>query len=449
MDDKIYFKRKMYNEMLDWKNKSYGKTALLIEGARRIGKSTIALEFAKNEYEEYILIDFNIAPLEIKNLFINERSDIDLILQKLQSFYGKILPVRKSLIIFDEVQFCPEARSLIKYLVADGRYDYLETGSLISIKKNVQNIIIPSEEKKINMYPLDFEEFLWALGDNATIPFLKQCYENKTKVDIAHKRIMKDFRTYVLVGGMPQAVLEYIKTKSFDKVDDRKRDILSLYHEDINKYGDNSKKIVRMYDNIPGQLSNGSKKYKLSSIDKSARNQNYENELEWLDEAKIIVLCNNVTDPSVSLALTKDESNYKCYQSDVGLLVTQAFINKPFVDNEIYKAILFDKLNVNEGMIMENYVAQTLKANGYELFYYSKNDNDVIENNMEVDFLIVQDKKINPIEVKSGDYKKHTSIDRFKNKYKKNVGTRYVLHTKDLKVEDDIVYLPLYMAMFL
>jgi hypothetical protein len=449
MDDKIYFKRKIYNKLLEWKKNSNGKTALLIEGARRIGKSTIAEEFAKNEYDQYILIDFNIAPDEIKNLFIHERSDIDLILQKLQSFYRKVLPIRNSLIIFDEVQFCPEARSLIKYLVADGRYDYLETGSLISIKKNVQNIIIPSEEKKLNMYPLDFEEFLWAIGDTTTIPFLRECYNNRTKVDIAHNRIMKDFRTYVLVGGMPQAIVEYIKTKSFDKVDDKKRDILSLYHDDINKHGDNSKKIIRIYDNIPGQLSNGSKKYKLASIDKTARNQNYENELTWLDEARIINLCNNVSDPSIGLNLTKDENSYKCYQSDVGLLVTQAFINKPFVDNEIYKAILFDKLNVNEGMIMENFVAQTLKTNGYELFYYSKNDNNVIENNMEIDFLIIQDKKLNPIEVKSGDYKKHTSIDRFKDKYKKSVGTRYVLHTKDLKIEGDVVYLPLYMTMFL
>ena len=449
MNNEIYFKRKIYNKLVEWKENSDGKTALLIEGARRIGKSTIAEQFALNEYDEYILIDFNIAPDEIKNLFIHERSDIDLILQKLQSYYGKVLPLRKSLIIFDEVQFCPEARSLIKYLVADGRYDYLETGSLISIKKNVQNIIIPSEEKKISMYPLDFEEFLWALGDTKTMPYLKQCFDNKTKVDIAHNRIMKDFRTYVLVGGMPQAILEYVKTKSFDKVDDKKRDILSLYHDDINKYGDNSKKLVMMYDNIPGQLSNGSKKYKLASIDKSARNQNYENELAWLDDAKIINLCNNVTDPSIGLGLTKDENSYKCYQSDVGLLVTQAFINKPFVDNEIYKAILFDKLNVNEGMIMENFVAQTLKTKGYELYYYFKNDNDVVENNMEIDFLIIQDKKLNPIEVKSGDYKKHTSIDRFKQKYNKSVGTRYVLHTKDLKVEDDIVYLPLYMAIFL
>lgn len=449
MAQEIYLKRKIYNKMVEWKENSNGKTALLIEGARRIGKSTIALEFAKNEYEEYVLIDFNIAPDEIKNLFIHERSDIDLILQKIQTFYHKILPVRKSLIIFDEVQFCPEARSLIKYLVKDGRYDYLETGSLISIKRNVEKIIIPSEEKKINMYPLDFEEFLWAMGDKSTIPFLKKCFDTKKPVDIAHNRIMKDFRTYVLVGGMPQAVIEYLTSRSFDRVDDVKRDILSLYEEDINKYSNSSKKTLRIYNNIPSQLSNGSKKYKMSMIDKNARIQNYEEELTWLEEAKLICLCNNVTDPSISLSLTKDDTSFKCYQADTGLLVTQAFINKPFVDNEIYKAILFDKLNINEGMIMENYVAQTLKSKGYELYYYSKNDNDIFENNMEVDFLIVQDKKINPIEVKSGDYKKHTSIDRFKNKFKKCVGTRYVLHTKDLKVEGDIIYLPLYMAILL
>ena len=442
------FKRKIYDELLNWKNKYNGTRALLIEGARRVGKSTIALEFAKNEYDSFIFIDFANVKKEVINIF-NDISDLDLFFLRLQAEFNVNLVKRKSIIVFDEIQFFPKARQAIKYLVQDGRYDYLETGSLVSIKKNVQNIIIPSEEKKINMYPLDFEEFLWAIGDTTTIPFLKQCYDNKTKVDIAHRRIMNDFRTYVLVGGMPQAIVEYLKTKSFDKVDDKKRDILFLYHEDINKHGDNSKKIIKIYDNIPGQLSNGSKKYKLASIDKSARSQNYENELTWLDEAKIINLCNNVTDPSIGLGLTKDENSYKCYQSDVGLLVTQAFINKPYVDNEIYKAILFDNLNVNEGMIMENYVAQTLKSKGYELFYYSKNDNDNIENNMEVDFIIVQDKKLNPIEVKSGNYKKHTSIDRFKDKYKKSVGTRYVLHTKDLKVEGDIVYLPLYMAIFL
>ena len=449
MKEESCFKRKIYNKLVEWKTNSNGASALLIEGARRIGKSTIAEEFAKNEYEDYILIDFNKAPVEINNLFIYDRSDVNILLQKIQSYYGKVLTNRKSLIIFDEIQMCPEARSMIKYLVEDGRYDYLETGSLIPIKDNVKNITIPSEEKKINMYPMDFEEFLWALGDKNTIPFLRKCYLEKTKVDIAHHRIMKDFKTYILVGGMPQAVKAYLETRSFDKVDDIKRDILSLYHEDIYKHGTSSKKIIKIYDNIPSQLSHGSKKFKITSIDKNARTQNYEEDLTWLDEAKMVNICNNVNDPNVSLSLTKDEENFKCYQSDVGLLVTQAFINKPYVDNEIYKSILFDKLNINEGMIMENYVAQALRFNGYELFYYAKNDNDIVDNNMEIDFLIVQDKKLNPIEVKAGNYKKHTSIDRFKNKYKKNVGTRYVLHTKDLRVDKDVVYLPLYMAMFL
>jgi len=447
MDNKIYLKRKIYSDLLNWKKKWAGKYALLIEGARRVGKSTIVEEFAKNEYKKHIIIDFNIAPDEIKNLFVHERGDIDYLLQKIQSYYSIILPARESLIIFDEVQFCPEARSYIKYLVADGRYDYIETGSLISIKKNVENIVIPSEEMKLNMYPLDFEEFLWALNDQVTIPLIRNCFENKEKVDILHNKIMKLFRTYLLVGGMPQAVLSYVENKSFDDVDRIKREILKLYHDDINKNKD--KKVLQIYDNIPSQLSNGSKKFKFSSINKNARINSYEEALIWLDEAKLVNLCNNVTEPNIGLALSKDDSNFKCYHSDTGLLVTQCFYNKSYVDNEIYRAILFDKLNINEGMIVENYVAQTLKMNGYDLYYYVKNDNDNKDNTMEVDFIVSQDKKLNPIEVKSGNYNKITSLDRFKKKFKKSVGTRYVLHTKDLRVEKDVVYLPLYMAMFL
>jgi len=275
MDNKIYLKRKIYSDLLNWKKKWAGKYALLIEGARRVGKSTIVEEFAKNEYKKHIIIDFNIAPDEIKNLFVHERGDIDYLLQKIQSYYSIILPARESLIIFDEVQFCPEARSYIKYLVADGRYDYIETGSLISIKKNVENIVIPSEEMKLNMYPLDFEEFLWALNDQVTIPLIRNCFENKEKVDILHNKIMKLFRTYLLVGGMPQAVLSYVENKSFDDVDRIKREILKLYHDDINKNKD--KKVLQIYDNIPSQLSNGSKKFKFSSINKNARINSYKN----------------------------------------------------------------------------------------------------------------------------------------------------------------------------
>ena len=317
MDNKMYFKRKIYDKLVEWKKNSDGKTALLIEGARRIGKSTIVELFAKNEYENYLIIDFNIAPNEIKDLFINERSDIDLILQKLQSFYGKVLPVRKSLIIFDEVQFCPEARSMIKYLVADGRYDYLETGSLISIKKNVENILIPSEERKINMYPLDFEEFLWTLNDNATIPFLRDCYINKKKVDIAHKRIMKDFRTYILVGGMPQAVEMYSKTRDFEKVDRIKRNILNLYREDIRKHAEElNLKVEQIFDTIPSQLQKHEKKFNISSLDEEARYRNFEGAFYWLNDAYLVNIAYNTTEPSIGLGQRMDTNALKCYMFD-------------------------------------------------------------------------------------------------------------------------------------
>lgn len=449
--ENVILKRKVYEKLLDWKKNSNGRTAILIEGARRVGKSTIAEEFAKNEYQSYIIIDFNIVSTEIKDLFIHEREDLDFIFNKLQTYYDTVLETRKSLIIFDEVQFCPEARSLIKYLVKDGRYDYIETGSLISLKENTKDILIPSEESKIKMYPLDFEEFLWALDHTMTIPFLKKCFDEHKPVEaLIHRKMMKEFRTYILVGGMPQAVIEYIKTKDFGKVDLIKKEILNLYHDDIYKYGkEDSKKILAIYDNIPGELSKGSKKFMLSSVSSNARSRDYEDALIWLDEAKMINLCYNVTDPNIGLALSAEDTFYKCYQFDTGLLVTQTFANKPYLDNELYKAILFDKLNVNEGMLMENFVANTLKSKGYDLYFYSKKDNEKAQNTMEVDFIIIQDKKLNPIEVKSGKYNKHTSIDRFKKKYKKNVGTRYVLHPQDLKVEDDIIYLPLYMAIFL
>ena len=422
---------------------------MLIEGARRVGKSTIAEEFAKNEYKSYLLIDFNKVSDEVKQVFINERENIDLFFNSIKQYYGIELYERESLIIFDEVQCFPIARSYIKYLVQDGRYDFLETGSLISIKENVQDIVIPSEEESIKMYPLDFEEFLWAMGNTVAMPFLKDCFDNKKSIGPLHNKFMRDFRTYILVGGMPQAVIEYVNTKSFASVDKVKKEILNLYHKDIMKYsGNNKTKVLSIYDRIPGQLSKGNKRFLLSSISNSARNRDYEEAFEWLAESMIINLCFNTTDPNIGLALTSDETSIKCYSSDTGLLITQTFLNKSYLDNELYKAILFDKLSINEGMIMENYVAQALRCKGYDLYFYTKYD-DNVEDTMEIDFIIVQDKKMNPIEVKSGRYNKHTSIDRFKKKYSKNVGTRYVLHTKDLKIENDIVYLPLYMTIFL
>lgn len=446
----MIFKRKIYNELLKWK-KNNGSTSLLIEGARRVGKSTIAQEFGKNEYRSYLYIDFNKNDIsDIKDIFENHSSDLDEFFELLKVRFNTELYERNSLIIFDEVQKYPKARELTKYLVEYKKYDVLLTGSLISIKKNIKDITIPSEEQVIKMYPLDFEEFLWANNDNTTIPFIKKCYEEKKPVGVLHNNIMKKLRTYLLVGGMPQSISIFIETNNYSSCDEKKKDILNLYSKDIYKFGDgNESKAEAIYNNIPGQLSNGSKKFTFSSISNNTRYDDLIGAINWLKESMIVNICYSVNDPSIALSLTKDESAFKCYSSDTGLLITQSFRTKNYLDNEVYKAILFDKFNVNEGMIVENFVAQTLKTNGYDLYYYSKNDNNNSKNTMEVDFLIVQDKKINPIEVKSGNYNKHTSIDRFKDKYKKTIGTRYIIHTKDLKVEDDIVYIPLYMTMFL
>lgn len=443
-------KRKIYEKILGWKETSQGRTALLVEGARRVGKSTVVKAFGEAEYESYILVDFNKAPAEIKNLFTDERDDLDNIFRTLELYYKVKLTERQSLIIFDEVQKCPDARSLIKYLVEDGRYDYIETGSLISLRRNIQDIVIPSEEERVRMFPLDFEEFLWATGDTMTVPFLKKKFEEKKTVGPLHREIMKQFRTYVLVGGMPQAVLAYLARKEFQEADLAKKAILNLYQDDIHKYSDgNDEKVVAIFDGIPGQLSKHNKRFMLSSISENARHRSYEEAFNWLDESMIVNLCYNTTDPSVGLALTQEDTEVKCYLADTGLLVSQVFRNKPYLDNVIYRDILLDKLNVNEGMIMENYVAQALKMNGYQLFYYSRNDENNRDEDMEVDFLISRNNKLNPIEVKSGNYNKHTSIDRFKKKYGKKVGERYVLHPKDVKTENDTVYLPLYMTMFL
>ena len=450
MENNIKLKRKIYDKLLNWKQKSNGKTAILVEGARRIGKSTIVESFGANEYESYILIDFNQAPKTITDLFTEERDDLDSIFNTLEVYYKKKLIPRKSLIIFDEVQKCPNARSLIKYLVQDGRFDYVETGSLISLKKNVQDIVIPSEEERIYMFPLDFEEFLWALDDTTTIPFLRDKYEKRQPVGALHRDIMKLFRTYVLVGGMPQSILAYIENKDFEQADHAKKAIINLYREDIHKYTEgNDEKVIAIFDGVPGQLSKHNKRFVLSSISENARNRSYEEAFNWLDESMIVNLCYNTSDPNVGLALTKEDTYVKCYLGDTGLLVTQAFQNKPYLNNTLYRDILLDKLNVNEGMIMENFVAQSLRMNGYKLFYYSQNDDENRNNVMEIDFLISQDNKLNPIEVKSADYNKHSSIDKFKNKFGKKVGKRYVLHTKDLKIIDDLIYLPLYMSIFL
>ena len=444
-------KRKIYDVLLEWKQKSQGKTALLIDGARRVGKSYIAELFARQEYKSHIIIDFGNAPRDILDLFENDSADLDLFFAKLSAFYGTILYRRESLIVFDEVQQFPRARQLVKYLVADGRYDYLETGSLIRLKKNTENIIIPSEEAHIELFPLDFEEFLWAMGDEATAPLIRRCFEAKRPLGQAlHRKVMNDFRQYVLVGGMPQSVLAYLNGKDFQASDEAKRRILQLYRDDVSKFAAGyEEKVYAVFDGIPGQLSKKEKKYRLSSISKNARFRAYEDSFIWLNEAMVVNACFNATDPSVGLALSADHATQKCYMADTGLLVTLAFMDQAFTDNELYRAILFDKLDINEGMIMENIVAQMLRRNGHKLYFYSSSDLEHRENHMEIDFLITEGKKIAPIEVKSANYRSHSSLDKFRKKFSQKIGTPYILYTKDVMEKDGVWHLPLYMAMCL
>lgn len=444
-------KRKIYNELVAWKKNSNGTTAMMIDGARRVGKSFIAEAFAKAEYKSYILIDFGNAPKDILNLFVHDSSNLDLFFAKLAAFYSTALYKRESLIIFDEVQQYPRARQLIKYLVADGRFDYLETGSLIRLKKNVQDIIIPSEEDHIEMFPLDFEEFLWAMGDEATYPLIKHCFETKTPLGAAlHRKVMNDFRQYILVGGMPQSVLAYINGKDFEGSDAAKRRILKLYRDDVVKFAEGYEdKVFAVFDNIPGQLSKKEKKYKLSSLSKQARFRTFEDSFVWLHEAMVVNTCFNATDPHVGLALSADNATQKCYMADTGLLVTHTFRDKKYTDNELYRAILFDKLSINEGMLMENIVAQMLRLRRERLYFYSRSNSQNRENHMEIDFLITEGKRISPVEVKSGNYRSHASLDKFRKHYSSVVGNSYILYTKDVMIKDGIIHLPLYMAELL
>jgi len=444
-------KRKIYDDLVEWKNRSKGSTAIMIDGARRVGKSFLCEHFAKNEYKSHIIIDFGNAEMDVLNLFLNDSSNLDVFFVKLATFYGITLFRRESVIIFDEVQQFPRARQLIKYLVADGRYDFIETGSLIRLKKNVQDIIIPSEEEHLEMFPLDFEEFLLALGDNTTIPYVKHCFETKTPLgQTLHRKVMNDFRLYILVGGMPQSVLEYANTKDFEAVDMVKRHILRLYRDDVSKFAPGYEdKVFAVFDGIPGQLSKKEKKYRLSSISKHARFRSYEDSFVWLNEAMVVNACFNATDPGIGLALSADHTTQKCYMADTGLLITHTFMDSPYIKNELYKAILFDRLGINEGMIMENIAAQMLRRTGRKLYFYSRNDKNNRRNHMEIDFLITENKKIAPIEVKSGRYAMHHSIDKFKHKFSSKISNSYILYSKDVMIKNDIIHLPIYMTMFL
>ena len=441
------FKRKIYDKFLEWKKNSDGKTALLVEGARRIGKSTIVEEFAKNEYESYILIDFTKASKEVLNLF-DDISDLNYIFLRLQLIYHKELHQRKSLIIFDEVQFCPKARQAIKHLVADHRYDYMETGSLISIRKNVKDILIPSEERQVQMYPMDFEEFKWALGDTVTIKLLRESFEKYQPLgDDLNRRMMRDFRLYMLVGGMPKAVSTYIETNNMRLVDEEKRDILRLYEYDFMKI-DSTGKAAMLFKSIPSQLEKNASRYQVSSVLENQRNSTVLELISEMESSKTVLVSYKSDDPNAGLTRTKDLENFKLFVCDTGLFTTMLFMDKDFTENIIYEKLLSDKLSVNLGYLYENVVAQILKANGNSLFYYTFLD-EKSRHNFEIDFLLARNNKVCPIEIKSSGYKTHASLDAFSEKYSSRILNKYLVYTKDLGKDKDVFSIPVYMTMFL
>ena len=463
MCDKIAFKevkhmilkRKIYNRLLEWKKES-GKRALLIEGARRIGKSTIVEEFAKNEYKSYILIDFNHVSKLVLDAFENHASRLDDFFLILSMEYGRTLYRRESLIIFDEVQKYPHARELIKYLVADGRYDYIETGSLISIHENVKDITIPSEERRLAMYPLDFEEFCWAMGNDQLPEYLRQCFaEQLPPSGEIHKMAMFLFRQYMLVGGMPMSIIAYLEgQKSFAASDAEKRDILQLYREDIRKIDRKYQaRVQSIFDQLPSFLSQHEKRVKISNIDPNGKAVQYEESFFWLADSMICNECFNCSDPQVGLALNEERSFIKCYMGDTGLLVSHAFVENEITENELYKNILYDRLNLNEGMLYENMIAQMLSANGHKLYFYTHYSEEKHRNDIEIDFIITNrsrlKEKIYPIEVKSSKRYSTVSLDRFNERFSGRIAGSYVIHPKEFRAEGSRVYLPAYMTFCL
>ena len=448
----MVFKRKVYAQLLEWKRRSHGGTALLVEGARRVGKTTIIQEFGKREYKSFVIVDFMKPNRKVVSAIRNHPDDLGVFFAELSFAYKVELYERDTLIVFDEVQRCPKARELIKALVADGRYDYVETGSLISIRKNVRNITIPSEEESIGMFPMDFEEFLWATGDGVTYPAIRAAFEERRPMGADfHDMAMHRFREYLLVGGMPQAVAKYCETRNFGATDAVKRAILKLYRDDIAKFaGASAAKVRRLFDGIPGQLAKKEKRYSLATIDVKARRRTYESAFLWLAEAKVANIAYNATDPGVALAASEDESTFKAYAADTGLLVSQFFGDQPFTENALYGEVYSGDLGINEGMIMENYVAQAFAANARSLFFYSRYDIKDFENRMEVDFLIRHGDRISPVEVKSGrNYARHASIDKFRRKFGERLAEPFILYTKDVMEKDGLTHLPLYMAQLL
>lgn len=443
----MIFKRKIYDELLQWKRTDEGRTAVLIQGARRVGKSTIAKEFAENEYETHILVDFAACSVEIRELF-NDVSDLNRIFMRLQLEYSVELKERKSVIIFDEVQLALKARQAIKYLVKDGRYDYMETGSLISIRKNVRDILIPSEEVKLHMFPMDYEEFRWALGDTATIRLLQGCFHGRTSMgDATNRKLMRDFRLYMLVGGMPQAVAAYLETNNLEKVDSVKRSIITLYEDDFNKI-DPTGNASKMFRQIPAQLTNNANRYLAWSATDGTRNSVLAEIISEIKESMVVNMAYHANDPSAGMALHQDPNKYKMFTGDTGLFVTLAFWDRKFTDNTIYHKLLSDKLSTDLGYVYENVVAQMLKAAGHELYYYTF-PTESGKHNYEVDFLIADGDKVSPVEVKSSGYKAHTSLDAFCMKFSSRIRNKYLVYTKDLRKDGDVLYLPVYMTMFL
>lgn len=443
----MIFKRKIYNALLEWKSRDNGKTALLIKGARRVGKSTVAEEFARNEYETYILIDFSACSREVRELF-DDISDLNRLFLRLQFEYNVELKTRKSVIIFDEVQLAPKARQAIKHLVKDGRYDYIETGSLISIRKNIENILIPSEEVEICMYPMDYEEFRWALKDNVSINMLRDCFDQKKALgDDLNRKLMRDFRLYMLVGGMPQAVVALLETNNLERVDHAKRAIINLYENDFMRI-DPTGTASRLFHQIPAQLTGNANRYLTWAASDGTPSNKLDEIISEMRESMVINLAYHANDPGVGMAFHVNPNKYKMFMGDTGLFVTLAFWDRHFTDNIIYRKLLSDKLSADIGYIYENVVAQMLTAAGHSLYYYTF-PTDSGKHNYEIDFLISDGDKISPIEVKSSGYKTHTSLDSFCEKYPARIKHKYLIYTKDLRKEHDLLYLPIYMTPFI
>ena len=452
----MILKRKIYDKLLAWKKECNGSKVLLIEGARRIGKSTVCEEFAKNEYQSYIIIDFAKKDVTVEKYFTEHLNDLDTFFMLLSTYYKKELVKRNSIIIFDEIQMFPQARAALKYLVADGRYDYIETGSLISVKENIQNIVIPSEERSLRMYPLDFEEFAWALGENLLVEYIKDCFKKREPLERGmHNKAMLLFKQYLLVGGMPKPVVLFIESgKNFSTVDAEKRDILSLYRNDIMKIKSQYRsKVLAIFDQIPGLLSQHEKRVVFKDIQEGSFADQYEDTFFWLSDSMISNECFMCGDPNVGLSINEVRSYIKCYLGDTGLLLSHAFDENELLEADVYNQILNDKLSLNKGMLFENAIAQMLTANGHKLYFYTHYSEEKHRNDIETDFLISNNSKLKyklfPIEVKSSKNYTTTSLLRFKEKFKPRIGECYIIHPKNLSIKDDVLCIPPYMTICL